>query len=1266
MFYSQFILAKKGPLGTIWIAAHLERKLRKNQVADTDIGVSVDSILFPEVPIALRLSSHLLLGVVRIYSRKVNYLFDDCSEALLKVKQAFSSAAVDLPPEESKAPYHSITLPETFDLDDFELPDNDIVLGNHVDHHVSAKEHITLQDPMDGVVFSTSQFGLDERFGDGDTSQIGLDLEEELLFDKGATSGHGDILDSSTIVEPNVEPSSLFEGAENDEEIYDSPVATTVKCLNIQAPSTPGLMEEPYLPSAQDTLVSDDHMDEDQNSTELGAKELIGAASGQSEAYPVDSDTVLPPPKENGQLHDHQDDERDTKQEFLPSADEMMEVVVPDHTQLSFANGTSLLKGSEESPSFQIGIPTGNEPAAAFGFPFKEVHGDGYLQGGAHTCTDYESPFHQAAGAALDLRAFDTHIDNFPSKSHASGFCSSISDRIAYNDKPKPEHEVLHVEVDKNLQDSTCQVGDTETPACPKPEHPGAHGNLSMDSVPVILACNSHEGSAQETLFSASKPVLQASNLYVNDANAQPQDMVCAPCQPSFDVGLSALGASGREDAPNIYVASTVVQEPVQPTMVSDQMRYPACFSCTGADHSNLDGQVSSLVSSDSPTRKENSAPVPDLPSPEKLLSVPDTGRSNELFVDSTPAKEILAEGDGDSAVNVLSGKKRSLTESTVTFQSITSVESFAGYQSKNSVEFIPNDDDLLSSILAGRRSTVLRVKPTPPVQDVESMKRRRLTPRTTPYKRKLLVDDNMVLHGDTIRQQLINTEDIRRLRKKAPCTRSEIWRLQKHLLEDKVFSEPLFSGMSAELISLYSRAFDISGIRIVRDEAHAADFSEPNQMDSCTRPGDKEAGNDGKNLESVARDVIGKQHAEEIVNQQSANDSLILDHNSTENEKTFLEHGHGNSRQDTSGMTTAIENEGRGIPAGGGLDHSVNLGDKLPSIGSVSFENGTSTDVAIILPASLTKTEDADASAQNNVEVSQQIDVIIDSTHLELDARTAHLADQFNKDEAEQRSKEVQFMEQTEGFDLFPTRIGMDTDHSLHADDARAFAAMSLDSRVLAAGDQALSERAVDQCVAANKDMICGPNQCENRMLDHDDTISRLDSSRLDGDLDQGNTIFVEKENVELPNVDPEFIVNPTTASNHSIFEDHVQDLETDKFEHDTDFLNFDDDDDVADGGDDSVPNAEEIDMHENVGWSARCRAVANYLQVLFRKEARQGREVVHLDNLLVGKSRKEASRMFFETLVLKTKDYIHVDQEEPFCNISVKPRPQLMKSEF
>jgi hypothetical protein len=38
------------------------------------------------MPMALRLSGQLLLGVVRIYSRKAKYLLDDCNEALLKIK----------------------------------------------------------------------------------------------------------------------------------------------------------------------------------------------------------------------------------------------------------------------------------------------------------------------------------------------------------------------------------------------------------------------------------------------------------------------------------------------------------------------------------------------------------------------------------------------------------------------------------------------------------------------------------------------------------------------------------------------------------------------------------------------------------------------------------------------------------------------------------------------------------------------------------------------------------------------------------------------------------------------------------------------------------------------------------------------------------------------------------------------------------------------------------------------------------------------------
>ena len=83
----------------------MERKLSKTQTLQTDIEQSVgkysafhivwlnashtfsDAIMHQEIEVmALRLSGQLLLGVVRIYSRKAKYLLDDCNEALLKIK----------------------------------------------------------------------------------------------------------------------------------------------------------------------------------------------------------------------------------------------------------------------------------------------------------------------------------------------------------------------------------------------------------------------------------------------------------------------------------------------------------------------------------------------------------------------------------------------------------------------------------------------------------------------------------------------------------------------------------------------------------------------------------------------------------------------------------------------------------------------------------------------------------------------------------------------------------------------------------------------------------------------------------------------------------------------------------------------------------------------------------------------------------------------------------------------------------------------------
>ncbi|CDU22812.1 related to Double-strand-break repair protein rad21 [Sporisorium scitamineum] len=124
MFYSDVILAKRGPLARVWLAAHWERKLSKAQFLQTSIERSVSAIMGQEVvPMALRLSGQLLLGVVRIYSRKAKYLLEDCNEALLKIKMAFRSGAVDMTSEQLNISRNAITLPDIRTDLDILLPD---------------------------------------------------------------------------------------------------------------------------------------------------------------------------------------------------------------------------------------------------------------------------------------------------------------------------------------------------------------------------------------------------------------------------------------------------------------------------------------------------------------------------------------------------------------------------------------------------------------------------------------------------------------------------------------------------------------------------------------------------------------------------------------------------------------------------------------------------------------------------------------------------------------------------------------------------------------------------------------------------------------------------------------------------------------------------------------------------------------------------------------------------------------------------------------
>ncbi|XP_034919360.1 sister chromatid cohesion 1 protein 2 isoform X4 [Populus alba] len=145
MFYSHCLLSRKGPLGSIWVAAYYFKKLKKAQVTSTDISSSVDKILQDGFDVVTyRVLAYLLLGVVRIYSKKVEYLFDDCNKVLLNVKDFVLCNKDGILVETLQAPYFSITLPERFELDAFDLE----IIEDTSGGNVMPREEITLKDGM--------------------------------------------------------------------------------------------------------------------------------------------------------------------------------------------------------------------------------------------------------------------------------------------------------------------------------------------------------------------------------------------------------------------------------------------------------------------------------------------------------------------------------------------------------------------------------------------------------------------------------------------------------------------------------------------------------------------------------------------------------------------------------------------------------------------------------------------------------------------------------------------------------------------------------------------------------------------------------------------------------------------------------------------------------------------------------------------------------------------------------------------------------------
>ncbi|XP_050249298.1 sister chromatid cohesion 1 protein 1 [Quercus robur] len=121
MFYSHQLLARKAPLGKIWMAATMHAKINRRKLDKLNIIKICEEILNPSVPMALRLSGILMGGVVIVYERKVKLLYDDVTRLLVEINEAWKvKAAPDptvLPKGKSHAKKEAVTLPENKETD---------------------------------------------------------------------------------------------------------------------------------------------------------------------------------------------------------------------------------------------------------------------------------------------------------------------------------------------------------------------------------------------------------------------------------------------------------------------------------------------------------------------------------------------------------------------------------------------------------------------------------------------------------------------------------------------------------------------------------------------------------------------------------------------------------------------------------------------------------------------------------------------------------------------------------------------------------------------------------------------------------------------------------------------------------------------------------------------------------------------------------------------------------------------------------------------
>ncbi|XP_061350376.1 sister chromatid cohesion 1 protein 2 [Gastrolobium bilobum] len=243
----------------LWVAAYSFKQLKKVHVFEADISSLVDRILNCEIDaVSYRVLGYLLLGVIRIYSRKVQFLLYDCNEALVKINKFLMNAKDFANVETMRMP---ITIPERFELDAFDLK----ILEDSGGRHIARPEDITLkgttiasQFPFRYVLCKTGGFGpfsLDkfEDFDFGDNACSSNHLQVEGV-------GRCDLMDMYFDIFPPSSPINLLE----DEDLFQNSMFSRKEPMNIDTVlAIEGVETDSVNMLGQDQQINEDQTDQE-------------------------------------------------------------------------------------------------------------------------------------------------------------------------------------------------------------------------------------------------------------------------------------------------------------------------------------------------------------------------------------------------------------------------------------------------------------------------------------------------------------------------------------------------------------------------------------------------------------------------------------------------------------------------------------------------------------------------------------------------------------------------------------------------------------------------------------------------------------------------------------------------------------------------------------------------------------------------------------------------------------------------------------------